>query len=211
MAEAPSKTEILLARTAVALLLGFAVADILWYGLSTDELERLWRNIAARPGGPMTFRFVLQPTMAIIVALARRREGRAARPHALSIRDPAWRREARRPSVGRRAVHRQDPDPRSRHGRRLSARLSGFLSSGRVGGDRDIARVPSLCAAPGAGRALDSRLDRPTRSGPSEKLGLHAHRRITPTLVLLTPRPEPSSRPGASLSQCRSPERLQNP
>jgi len=69
MAEAPSKTEVLLARIAVALLLGFAVAEILWFGVSTHELERLWRNIVARPGGPMTFRFVLQPTMATIAAL----------------------------------------------------------------------------------------------------------------------------------------------
>ncbi len=66
--ERPSKSEILLARIAVALLIGFAVAGILWYGLSTDELQRLWRNIAARPGGPMTFRFVLQPTMAALAA-----------------------------------------------------------------------------------------------------------------------------------------------
>ncbi len=69
MSEAPSKTEVFLARAAVALLLLFAVADILWYGLSTNELGRLWRNIAARPGGPMTFRLLLQPTMAILVAL----------------------------------------------------------------------------------------------------------------------------------------------
>ena len=69
MSEEPSKTEILLARMAVALLVGFAVVDLLWYGLSTHELERLWRNIVARPGGPMTFRFVLQPTMATIAAM----------------------------------------------------------------------------------------------------------------------------------------------
>ncbi len=69
MTEAPSKTEMLLARTAVALLVAFAVFDLLWYGPSTHELERLWRNIVARPGGPMTFRFVLQPTMAIVAAL----------------------------------------------------------------------------------------------------------------------------------------------
>jgi hypothetical protein len=64
----PSKTEILLARVAIALLLGFAVVDVVWHGLSTDELNRLWRNIVARPGGPMTFRFVLQPAMAIVAA-----------------------------------------------------------------------------------------------------------------------------------------------
>jgi hypothetical protein len=69
MTEPPSKTEILLARTAVALLVGFAIGEVVWYGLSTDELQRLWRNIAARPGGPMTFRFVLQPAMATAAAL----------------------------------------------------------------------------------------------------------------------------------------------
>jgi hypothetical protein len=69
MSEPRSKTEILVARTAVALLVGFAVAEVAWYGLSTDELHRLWRNIVARPGGPMTFRFVLQPAMATVAAL----------------------------------------------------------------------------------------------------------------------------------------------
>lgn len=60
---------ILLARIAVALLIGLAVAGVFWYGLSTDELGRIWRNIVARPGGRMTFRFVLQPAMAAIAAL----------------------------------------------------------------------------------------------------------------------------------------------
>jgi hypothetical protein len=97
MTEAPSKTEIFLARTAVALLVGFAVLDILWYGLSTDELERLWRNIVARPGGPMTFRFVLQPTMAVIAAmrdgLTDAREGR--KPYLSAILFGGERRGAR--------------------------------------------------------------------------------------------------------------------
>ncbi len=74
MNERPSKSEILVARIAVALLIGLAVAGVLWYGLSADELHRLWRNVAARPGGPMTFRFVLQPSMA---ALAAWRDGAA--------------------------------------------------------------------------------------------------------------------------------------
>ena len=69
MTRSPSKSEILLARIAIALLIGLAVAGVFWYGLSTDELDRVWRNIVARPGGPMTFRFVLQPAMAAIAAL----------------------------------------------------------------------------------------------------------------------------------------------
>ena len=69
MTDAPSKTQILLARVAVALIVGLAVAGVLWYDLENDELSRVWRNVVARPGGPMTFRFVLQPAMAIIAAL----------------------------------------------------------------------------------------------------------------------------------------------
>ncbi len=69
MTEAPSKTQILLARVAVALIVGLAVADVVWHGLETEDLSRSWRNIIARPGGPMTFRFVLQPAMAAIAAL----------------------------------------------------------------------------------------------------------------------------------------------
>jgi hypothetical protein len=60
---------IALARVAVALLFGLVVMGVAWYGISADELDRLWRNIIARPGGPMTFRFMLQPAMAAITAL----------------------------------------------------------------------------------------------------------------------------------------------
>ncbi len=64
----PSTSEVLVARIAVALIVGLAVVEIVWLGFSTDELQRIWRNIAARPGGPMTFRFVLQPIMAAVAA-----------------------------------------------------------------------------------------------------------------------------------------------
>jgi hypothetical protein len=68
MTEPPSKTQILAARVAVALLLGSAVAGLIWHGVSNDDLSRLWRNVVARPGGPMTFRFVVQPAMAVAAA-----------------------------------------------------------------------------------------------------------------------------------------------
>jgi hypothetical protein len=66
--ERHSTMQILVARIAVALIVTLAVAGVFWYGLSTDELDRLWRNIVARPGGPMTFRFILQPAMAALAA-----------------------------------------------------------------------------------------------------------------------------------------------
>ena len=69
MISGPLKNEILLARIAVALLIGLALIGVVWYGLSTEVLDRVWRNIVARPGGPMMFRFVLQPAMAAIAAL----------------------------------------------------------------------------------------------------------------------------------------------
>ncbi len=61
MIELPSKTHTLLARIAVDLLIGLAVLGVVWYGLSTEELDRASRNVVARPGGPMTFGFVIQP------------------------------------------------------------------------------------------------------------------------------------------------------
>jgi hypothetical protein len=64
-----SHTQILLARLAVILLLVLAVLGFLWYGLSAEVHERIWRDIGERPGGPMTFRFILQPCMAALAAL----------------------------------------------------------------------------------------------------------------------------------------------
>lgn len=70
MTKPPSEAELLVARIAVVLLLGCAIVGLVWHGLSTDELQRFWRNIVARPGGPMTFRFFLQPGMATIAAFS---------------------------------------------------------------------------------------------------------------------------------------------
>ena len=69
MSDPPSRFAILLAHTAVVLLVTLIVAGIVWYGISAEVLDRAWRNMLARPGGPMTFRFILQPAMAGIAAL----------------------------------------------------------------------------------------------------------------------------------------------
>jgi hypothetical protein len=68
LTDAPSKSATLTARVAVALLLGLVVLGVAWYGVSFEDLGRLWRDILDRPDGPMTFRFILQPAMAIIAA-----------------------------------------------------------------------------------------------------------------------------------------------
>ena len=67
--DAPSKSQILQARLALALLAALVVAGAVWYGITAADLERMWKDVLARPGGPMTFRFILQPVMAVVAAL----------------------------------------------------------------------------------------------------------------------------------------------
>ena len=69
MTEPASKTQILLARLAVVLMIVFVVLGVAWYGFSAEVRGRIWQNMLDRPAGPMTFRFILQPIMAAIAAL----------------------------------------------------------------------------------------------------------------------------------------------
>ncbi len=69
MTETPSKMQILMARLAILLVIGLLIAGATLHGVSRDVLLRGWRNILDRPGGPMTFRFILQPAMAAVAAL----------------------------------------------------------------------------------------------------------------------------------------------
>lgn len=68
MPEAPP-AQAFAARLALLSLIASAVAGATWYGLSADVHHRIWRDIAERPGGPMSFRFILQPVMATIAAV----------------------------------------------------------------------------------------------------------------------------------------------
>ena len=52
--------------TVIAVLAALAP---LMYGFSGEVHRRLWQDIFDRPGGPMSFRFILQPLMAAIAAL----------------------------------------------------------------------------------------------------------------------------------------------
>ena len=67
--EAASKTKVMLAQLVVALMVALVAVGAAWYGFSAEVRERLWHNLLDRPGGPMTFRFILQPIMAMIAAL----------------------------------------------------------------------------------------------------------------------------------------------
>ena len=67
--EAASNTIVMLAQLVVALMVALVAVGAAWYGFSAEVRERLWHNLLDRPGGPMTFRFILQPIMAMIAAL----------------------------------------------------------------------------------------------------------------------------------------------
>jgi hypothetical protein len=69
LTDAPSKAQVLQAQVASLLVLGLLALGVAWYGVTDESLGRLWTDILDRPGGPMTFRFILQPAMAMIAAL----------------------------------------------------------------------------------------------------------------------------------------------
>lgn len=68
MTDAVTANQLRLARFVVLVAAVLVGLGLFWYGFSTEVLERIGRNIAERPGGPMTFRFILQPAMAAIAA-----------------------------------------------------------------------------------------------------------------------------------------------
>ena len=68
MTKAVTKSQVFLARLVVVLIVAFVVGGLIWYGFSAEVRARVWQNLFERPGGPMVFRFFLQPTMAAIAA-----------------------------------------------------------------------------------------------------------------------------------------------
>ena len=81
MARSATRMQLLLAQLAGALIIIFALLGLLIYGASGEVWSRIFTSIAERPGGPMTFRFVLQPIMAsLLAALDGIRDARAGTP-----------------------------------------------------------------------------------------------------------------------------------
>jgi hypothetical protein len=80
----------------IILTAGFLAYGVCRHGLSWDTQSRLWRDVFDRMGGPMSFRFILQPTMATIAALhdgiTDARTGRRPYLHTI-LHDPAARGE----------------------------------------------------------------------------------------------------------------------
>ena len=71
----------LLAKLVIAAAMVLFAAGVLWHGVTVEAFERLWRDLVDRPSRAMSFRFVLQPTMAAIAAIrAGIRDARSGRP-----------------------------------------------------------------------------------------------------------------------------------
>lgn len=69
MSPSPSKRKILISNIVLVFIVAFIALGLVRFGLSPDSRQRFWQDILARPGGPMTFRFILQPVMALIAAI----------------------------------------------------------------------------------------------------------------------------------------------
>ena len=56
------------ARLVAVLLVALVLVGAAWYGISWEVHGRVWRNLIDRPGGPLAFRFMLQPCIATVMA-----------------------------------------------------------------------------------------------------------------------------------------------
>jgi hypothetical protein len=59
----------LLAKLVIALIVVLIVAGVVWHGVTMATFSRLWHDLVERRDAPMRFRFILQPSMAAIVAI----------------------------------------------------------------------------------------------------------------------------------------------
>jgi hypothetical protein len=59
----------LLSKLVLAFAIVLIAAGVYWHGFTENVVERMWANLIARPSGSMSFRFILQPSMAAIAAI----------------------------------------------------------------------------------------------------------------------------------------------
>src|SRR3954466_7125973 len=69
MADANRQELSLLPRLVIASAVLLLAAGVLWYGITVEVVLRIFRGLFNRPSEPMSFRFILQPVMALIAAL----------------------------------------------------------------------------------------------------------------------------------------------
>jgi hypothetical protein len=59
----------LLAKVVVTIAVLLMITGVVWRGVSIENIERIWNSLIVRPNGPLGFRFILQPSMAAIIAI----------------------------------------------------------------------------------------------------------------------------------------------
>ena len=69
MSDANTQELNFLAKLVIVVAIALVVIGALWHGFTLKALERFWHDMLERPDGPMRFRFMLQPTMAAIIAI----------------------------------------------------------------------------------------------------------------------------------------------
>jgi hypothetical protein len=64
----PAKLGIL-PKLVIVLSILLIAGGALWHGVTWETFPRAWRNLVERTSGPLSFRFILQPSMAAIAAI----------------------------------------------------------------------------------------------------------------------------------------------
>jgi uncharacterized membrane protein YjgN (DUF898 family) len=84
----------LLSKLVILIAIVLIVAGTIMHGLTYETFARFWNDLVERPDGPMRFRFILQPVMAMIAAVRDgRKDARLGRTPFLQtvLRDPTRR------------------------------------------------------------------------------------------------------------------------
>jgi hypothetical protein len=69
-AESADRPELgLLAKGIIGVVVLLVMAGVLWHGVTLVNLQRIWRNLANRPSASLSFRFILQPSVAAVAAV----------------------------------------------------------------------------------------------------------------------------------------------
>jgi hypothetical protein len=69
MAEIEAQELRVIGRLVIAIAVLLVVAGVVWHSVSIGVFQRIWHNLMERPAGPMSFRFILQPLMAAVMAV----------------------------------------------------------------------------------------------------------------------------------------------
>jgi hypothetical protein len=58
-----------LSKLVIVLAILLVATGVLWHGVTWETFPRAWKDMVGRTSGPLSFRFILQPSMAAIAAI----------------------------------------------------------------------------------------------------------------------------------------------